>query len=107
MSLSDDDFDDDDDEILLALTKSKSTQNRRVTTPNSIDKPTQNSNSTQLPNIDVQARLNRSDGEIAILRAQLQQLQNQKQEDLNKLKESHNISKVQNDEQLKALKFTV
>lgn len=107
MSLSDDDFDDDDDEILLALTKSKSTQNRRVTTPNSIDKPTQNSNSTQLPNNDVQARLNRSDGEIAILRAQLQQLQNQKQEDLNKLKESHNISKVKNDEQLKALKFTV
>ena len=106
MSLSDDDFDDDDDEILIALTKAKSTQNRPVSTPNSIDKPTQN-NSTQAPNNDIQARLNRSDGEIAILRAQLQQLQNQKQEDLNKLKESHNISKIKNDEQLKALKFTV
>ncbi|CUM46238.1 uncharacterized protein AC631_00052 [Debaryomyces fabryi] len=107
MSLSDDDFDDDDDEILLALTKVKSTQNRQVTTPNNIDKPTQNNNNTQLPSDDIQVRLNRSDGEIAILRAQLQQLQNQKQEDLNKLKESYNIDKLKNDEQLKALKFTV
>lgn len=105
MSLSDDDFDDDEDEILLALTKARSNQSLRVT--DNIEKPTQNGASTQTFDSDIQARLNRSDGEIAILRAQLQQLQNQKQEDLGKLRESHNISRLKTEEQLKALKFTV
>lgn len=107
MSSSDNDFDDDDDELLLALTKSKSNQNIRVTTPNNINQSNVKDDNSQAPNFDVQARLYRSDGEVAILRAQLQQLQNQKQEDVNKLKEIQSETKLKNDEQMKAMKFTI
>ncbi|ODV78791.1 uncharacterized protein CANTADRAFT_68410 [Suhomyces tanzawaensis NRRL Y-17324] len=72
------DFDDDDDELLQALITGK-----------------------------VDGQLYRADGEIAILRAQLVQLQNQKQQELLQLKESYEQTKKNNDEQTALLKHAV
>ncbi|CUM68378.1 uncharacterized protein PRCAT00006101001 [Priceomyces carsonii] len=76
---SDCDFDDDDDELLLGLVNglSKGLSNTVVT--------------TQMTDVSVgekelRNRLYKSDGEVAILRAQLEQLQKQKQEEVENLR---------------------
>ena len=54
---------------------------------------------------EVQAKLFQADGEIATLRAQLQQLQRQKQEEVSALKESLNTFKESSENQLSILKM--
>lgn len=74
---------------------------------------TQHSHINQLLNANpdgptnFQSQLYRADGEIAILRAQLEQLQHQKVNEVSKLKEVHDLYKRNNEDQVSALKFAV
>lgn len=128
---SDSDFDDDeDDEILQLLTQIQSKRQQHNDTPEtssligehsrqaepqtshkpnppstSITQPQKNNNNDA--ESELKQKLYRSDGEVAILRAQLKQLQNQKQQEINELNNSINYQKRNNEEQMKILKFTV
>lgn len=117
MSSSDDDFNDDEDDVLLQDFLLGKTQIPEV----SIILQTRNPfpakiPQTQQPNTqvkktilddEVQAKLFQADGEIATLRAQLQQLQRQKQEEVSALKESLNTFKESSENQLSILKNAV
>lgn len=118
MSSSDDDFDDDNDDVLLQdflLGKTQIPENPTIL-------QTQNPIPVKIPQIqqantqakketilddEVQAKLFQADGEIATLRAQLQQLQRQKQEEVSALKESFNTFKESSENQLSILKNAV
>ncbi|ODV66105.1 hypothetical protein HYPBUDRAFT_242874 [Hyphopichia burtonii NRRL Y-1933] len=56
---------------------------------------------------DLQGKLYKADGEVAILRARLDQLQKQKQDEIKKLRDSLEYAKHQNEEQLSNLRYTV
>lgn len=128
MTSSDNDFDDEDNDFLLALTTKKSqslnlggvrsmgsTAGSATNTPNTSNTSalaygrTAALPSSSPSEVDpsIQAKLYRADGEIAILREKYQQLQNLRQLELTKVKESQQSLQRQNEEQLKALQFTV
>lgn len=112
MSNSDTDFDDDDDallqDVLYGRTQVPVISNHQVSPPKQIPivQPTTQSRPTILED-KVQARLFQADGEIATLRAQLLQLQNQKQKEVTELKESLNAFKHNSEDQVNLLKNTV
>lgn len=105
MSNSDTDFDDDDDallqDVLYGRTQVPVISNHQVSPPKQIPivQPTTQSRPTILED-KVQARLFQADGEIATLRAQLLQLQNQKQKEVTELKESLNAFKHNSEDQV-------
>lgn len=108
--MSDSDFDDDDD-LLLALVrqtqvKGPSAARAADVARNSVPQNPQPPSSSVSGN-DAESRLFRADGEIAILRAQLHNLQQQRQDEIATLKQSHGLLKKQADDQLNALKFAV
>ncbi|KAK6456890.1 DNA damage checkpoint protein [Scheffersomyces xylosifermentans] len=78
MSSSGSDFDDDDDELLQAVITGRAT-----------------------------SKLYRAEGEVAILRAQLNQIQRQKQDEIFRLRDSHNQFRKSNEDQVSALKYAV
>lgn len=108
--MSDSDFDDDDD-LLLALVRqtqqkgplaAQTAAEARKSAPQNGPLPP-----PIAPSNDAANRLFRADGEIAILRAQLQNLQQQRQDEIAALHQSHGLLKKQADDQLTALKFAV
>lgn len=82
------------------------TQHNPQHNPQHIQQHSQQHN-TNTNNNSVQSQLYRADGEIAILRAQLDQLQHQRLQEASKLKEAHDSYKRSNEEQVSALKFAV
>lgn len=111
MSSSDNDFDDDDDallqDVLYGRTQVPVVANVEPTSnPNPMIQPTTQHTPTILDD-KVQARLFQADGEIATLRAQLSQLQNQKQKEVADLKDTFNTFKQSTEDQVALLKNTV
>ncbi|RLV92580.1 DNA damage checkpoint protein [Spathaspora sp. JA1] len=113
MSSSDFGDSDDDDELLQALIHGRAEIQNHQIIPTQANVPTQTqqglrevpTNTTS--DSEIQSKLYRADGEISILRIQLQQLQQQKQQDINKLNDSYNALKRNNEEQIIALKQAV
>ncbi|KAF6062552.1 DNA damage checkpoint family protein [Candida albicans] len=97
MSSSDDDFDDDEDDVLLQDFLLGKTQIPEV----SIISQTRNPLPAKIP------QTQQPNTQIATLRAQLQQLQRQKQEEVSALKESLNTFKESSENQLSILKNAV
>lgn len=108
MSSSGSDFDDDDDELLQALLQGEADVQDNQVIPTQAPVPTHTEIQVDPFNqTEQQARLFRADGEIAILRAQLQQIQQQKQDEIQQLRDSYASLKHSNDEQVSALKHAV
>ncbi|EGW35126.1 uncharacterized protein SPAPADRAFT_132508 [Spathaspora passalidarum NRRL Y-27907] len=121
MSSSDFGDSDDDDELLQALIQGRAEIQGHQVIPTQANVPTQtqqglrttavattgNGNSSAGINDDIQTKLYRADGEISILRMQLQQLQQQKQQEVIKLNDSYTALKRNNEEQIVALKQAV
>lgn len=96
-------FDDDDDDLLLALINGKAniTDNQVVPTQKSI---------ARVPDArldELQARVYQADGEVAVLRAQLQQIQKEKQDEIQNLKKSLDLYKKNSEEKESSLKYAV
>lgn len=116
--MSSDEFDDEDDDEIFALMremKTKETQNQTA-----ISKPFDDNNHTsplrhsidetntpKTPSSALRDRLFRADGEVAILRAQLKQLQSQKYDEINELKLTLIDKQKVDDAQIEALKFNI
>ncbi|CAI5756871.1 unnamed protein product [Candida verbasci] len=119
MSNSDDDFDDDDELLLDIITGKTQTpignNNNKIIQSSILQPKSTVSNethpkstpATSILNGEVQAKLFQADGEIATLKQQLLQIKNQKQKEIQELKELHKNSEKNNDEQIKALKYAV
>lgn len=121
MSSSDNDFDDDDDILLQALVAGKTkivdssvviqkTDKSNPVKETSTVANTEENNRSGIKSIELaelQTKLYRADGEIAILRAQLDQLNNQKQDEIGQLKKNNIELKKQHDDQIETLKYTV
>ncbi|KAL6449501.1 LCD1 DNA damage checkpoint protein LCD1 [Candida maltosa Xu316] len=115
MSNSDTDFDDDDDQLLQDVLYGRTQVPNNTVIANQQQQPpqppVQSITTTQSkPTIlddKVQARLFQADGEIATLRAQLLQLQNQKQQEITELKQTYDTLKQTSEEQMLNLKNTV
>lgn len=101
--MSDDSFD-DDDHLLMELVKA--TQKPTGTLP-TIAEDSSNRLSAQTPQSDIEQRLFRADGEIAILRAQLQSIQSLKTDELTRLQNQLVSAKQLGDAQVQALKQSV
>ncbi|CCE87077.1 Piso0_005614 [Millerozyma farinosa CBS 7064] len=109
---SDSEFDDDDDDILLALEQVRSRQNTRDGTPSTSLSGTANGNKTddlqtKSRVLDVENTVYRTQGEISILRAQLDLLQRQKHDEIKQLVDAQEASRLRDEEKMQALKFTI
>lgn len=105
--MSDDSFDDDDDLLLELVRATQKPQQAEVTPPQTAN---QAQGQTPLSNAllnDLEQRLYRADGEIAILRAQLRSLQSQKADELTRLQSQLQAANSLNEAHIKALKQSV
>lgn len=102
---SDDDFDDDDDDILKALVAAE-TQNASALQKKLNSLP-HTDNSVGDGGSSLQNRLYKAEGEVSILRAQLQQLQNSSRDELAKLRETLALEKHNKDGQVELLRAAV
>lgn len=90
------------------------TPNRNITSKpqngndltNKSSSSTQRSSMADLPD-EIRTKLYQADGEIAVLKAQLEQARSKEQEETNKLKQLFNESKKSMEEQINLLKFNV
>lgn len=102
---SDDDFDDDDDDILKALVAAE-TQNASALHKKLNSLP-HSENSAGDAGPSLQNRLYKAEGEVSILRAQLQQLQNTSRDEVARLRESLALEKHNKDGQVELLRAAV
>ena len=101
MLSSQDDFSDNEDDLLVALAAaSKSNSSVAVSSRNKLP---QDTNEVE----ELRNKLYESEGQVSIIRAQLEHLSKQKQEEVNKLKETMDINQFKSEERLKTLKFSV
>ena len=100
---SDHDFSDDDDVFLMGLNTGAG-PGVGEKTPNGVN---QTQSSIALADDGVKNRLFQADGEIAILRAQLNHVQSQKLEEILRIQKSHEESKSDMEDQVKQLRFMV
>ncbi|RCK55649.1 DNA damage checkpoint protein LCD1 [Candida viswanathii] len=110
MPNSDSDFDDDDDALLQDVLYGRTqlpvfTQTQAQTKP--VQTTTTQSSAPSILDDKVQARLFQADGEIATLRAQLLQLQNQRQKEVAELTNSLNAARQSSEDQVVLLKTAV
>lgn len=131
--MSSDDFDDEDDDEIFALMsemKSKGNPSQLPISKPYHDQSTHNTHSIsqitnhssplshntdlssaanvqETPRSALRDRLFRADGEVAILRAQLNQLQNQKYDEIKELKLALATKQKADDDQIEALKFSI
>ncbi|GBL49197.1 lethal, checkpoint-defective, DNA damage sensitive protein [Candidozyma auris] len=105
--MSDDSFD-DDDHLLMELVRATQKPQDDVPTTNGSSKSDLNDHTAHnQPQSDLEQRIFRADGEIAILRAQLRALQDQKSGELTRLQNELLSSKASSESQINALKQSV
>lgn len=102
--MSDDGFD-DDDHLLMELVRA--TQKPEAPLANTSEQRAQNPLNNGTPQTSMEQRLYRADGEIAILRAQLQSLQSQKTDELTRLQNQLESARLLGEAQANALKQSV
>lgn len=101
MLSSQDDFSDNEDELLVALAAAKKNDNNGAVSSRS-SMPEDTNEVEYLKN-----KLYESEGQVSIIRAQIEHLGKQKQQEINKLKETMEINQFKSEERLKTLKFSV